>query len=64
MTSVETDPISLANRSASFSVPATVIADAPGVRVREGQVVTVTVRLRPVAGPEPTPTPARRGIRK
>jgi len=64
MTSVETDPISLANRAATFSVPATVIADAPGVRVREGQVVTVTVRLRPVPGPEPTPTPVRRGVRK
>ena len=64
MSSVETDPISLANRSATFSVPATVVADAPGVRVREGQVVTVTVRLRPVPGPEPTPTPVRRSGRK
>jgi YbbR domain-containing protein len=64
MTSVETDPISLANRSATFSVPATVIADAPGVRVREGQVVTVTVGVRPVPGPEPTPTPVRRGVKR
>lgn len=64
MTSVETDPISLANRSATFSVPATVIADAPGVRVREGQVVTVTVGVRPVPGPEPTPTPVRRAVKK
>lgn len=63
MSSVETDPISLANRSASFSVPATVIADAPGVRVREGQVVTVTVRLRPVATPAPSPAPGRKGFR-
>ena len=64
MTAVETDPISLVNRSATFSVPATVVAEAPGVRVREGQVVTVTVRLRPVPGPEPTPTPVRRSGRK
>ncbi len=57
MTSVETDPVSLAGRAASFSVPATVLTDAPGVRVREGQVVTVTVRLREAAPPEPTPSP-------
>jgi antitoxin (DNA-binding transcriptional repressor) of toxin-antitoxin stability system len=36
-------------------VPATVIAEAPGVRVKEGQVVTVTVRLRPVAPAQPSP---------
>src|SRR6185295_5313192 len=63
MKSVETDPISLANRAGSFSVPATVIADAPGVRVREGQVVTVTVNLRPVATPVPSPAPRRRVAR-
>lgn len=54
MISVPTDPVSIADRAADFSIPATVVADAPGVRVREGQVVTVTVRLRPVA-PAPTP---------
>jgi YbbR domain-containing protein len=63
MSSVETDPISLANRAASFSVPATVIADAPGVRVREGQVVTVTVRLRQPPPPEPSPEPTRKARR-
>lgn len=60
MTTVETDPISLADRTASFSVPATVLTDAPGVRVREGQVVTVSVRLRATPRPEPSPRPARR----
>ena len=60
MTSVETDPVSLADRAADFSVPATVLADAPGVRVREGQVVTVTVRLRPAAPAQPTPGPGRK----
>jgi YbbR domain-containing protein len=64
MKAVETDPISLANHASSFSEPATVIADAPGVRVREGQVVTVTVNLRPVAVPEPAPTPPRRANRR
>ena len=63
MKDVETDPILLANRAATFSEPATVIADAPGVRVREGQVATVTVRIRPVPAPEMTPTPARRAKR-
>jgi YbbR domain-containing protein len=60
MKTVETDPILLANRAATFSEPATVIADAPGVRVREGQVATVTVRIRPLPAPETTPTPPRR----
>jgi YbbR domain-containing protein len=60
MNAVETDPISLANRAASFSEPATVIAEAPGVRVREGQVVTVTVHLRAVAVPVVSPAPAPR----
>jgi YbbR domain-containing protein len=61
MTSVQTDPVPLADRAADFSVPATVLADAPGVRVREGQVVTVTVKLRPVAAAQPSPGPGRRG---
>ena len=57
MMSVTTDPISLAERAASFSVPATVLADAPGVRIREGQVVTVSVRIAAPPAP-PTPVPA------
>ncbi|HKA36928.1 MAG TPA: CdaR family protein [Thermoanaerobaculia bacterium] len=59
MTTIETDPIPLADRAASFSMPANVVADAPGVRVREGQVVTVHVRLSSPA-PAPAPTPARK----
>src|SRR5215471_16652313 len=49
MNHVSTDGVSAADRNASFSVPATVRVDAPGVRIREVQVVTVTVRIRPVA---------------
>jgi YbbR domain-containing protein len=64
MTSVETDPVSLAGRTASFSVPATVLTDAPGVRVQEGQVVTVAVRLRETAPPEPTPSPGPEGRKR
>ena len=61
MTSVQTDPVSVAERAADFSVPATVIAEAPGVRVKEGQVVTVTVRLRPAAPAQPSPAPVGKG---
>ncbi|MEO8189083.1 MAG: CdaR family protein [Acidobacteriota bacterium] len=64
MTSVSTDPVSLSERSATFSTPATVVADAPGVRVREGQIVTVTVHLHPVVGVEPMITPAPRPRKK
>jgi hypothetical protein len=59
MASIPTDPVSVADRSESFSIPATVLAEAPGVRVREGQVVTVTVHLRSLATPTPVPPPAR-----
>jgi YbbR domain-containing protein len=64
MTSVSTDPISVAERSASFSVPATVLADAPGVRVREGQIVTVGIHIHALPTTAPPPTPAPRGRRR
>jgi YbbR domain-containing protein len=60
MSSVTTDPISVAERGATFSVPATVLADVPGVRVREGQVVTVNVRIHPLPTATPAPVPAGR----
>jgi len=53
MSGIGTEPISLANRSATFTATTTVLPDAPGVRVREGQIVNVTVRI----GPAPTTTP-------
>ena len=56
MASITTDPVTVAERTDSFSIPATVLADVPGVRVREGQVVTVTVHIRPL--PTPTAVPA------
>ena len=56
-TSLMTDAVSVENRAASFSVPAMVLADAPGVRIREGQVVTVAVRLRALPTPLPTAAP-------
>ena len=59
MKTITTDPVSLEGRDASFSVPATVLADLPGVRVREGQIVTVAVHVRPLARAAPPPTPTR-----
>jgi hypothetical protein len=52
MTGISTEPISLADRSATFSATTTALPNVPGVRVREGQVVHVTVRM----GPAPTKT--------
>lgn len=60
MSSVPTDPVSVDDRSDSFSLPATVLADAPGVRVREGQVVTVTIHVRPIPTATPLPAPSPR----
>ena len=59
MTSVTTDAVSADSRAATFSVPAAVLAEGPGLRIKQGQVVTVTVRLRPIPTPEPTPAPTK-----
>jgi YbbR domain-containing protein len=65
MTSVTTDPISIEQRTGNLSVAATVLADAPGVRVRQGQIVTVVVRLRAASELQmPTPTAPPRGKRE
>ncbi|HEY6064722.1 MAG TPA: hypothetical protein VIY96_01110 [Thermoanaerobaculia bacterium] len=55
MISVSTEPISLAGRSATFSATTTAQPNVPGVRVREGQVVRVAVRIGPSPTPNPTP---------
>ncbi len=60
MAQIRTEPVSIEGRDAPFSVSTTLSAQAPGVRVREGQIVAVRVRIG--ATPEPTPTP--RGRRK
>ncbi|MFY9550429.1 MAG: CdaR family protein [Thermoanaerobaculia bacterium] len=57
MASVRTEPVSVEGRSASFSATTTLASQAPGVRVREGQVVSVRVRVQPA--PQPAPTAAR-----
>jgi hypothetical protein len=55
MTGISTEPVSLAGRFATFSATTTALPNVPGVRVREGQVVHVTVRIGPVATLTPTP---------
>jgi YbbR domain-containing protein len=57
MTGVATEPVALGGRSATFSATTIVLPNVPGVRVREGQVVRVTIRLGPAPGRTPTPTP-------
>lgn len=54
MTSVSTEPVSISGRSATFSTTTIALPNVAGVRVREGQVVRVTVRMAPTR----TPTPA------
>lgn len=56
MRGIGTEPVSLAGRAATFSATTTVLPDAPGVRVREGQIVDVTVRIGPAPGTTPVPT--------
>lgn len=53
---IKTDPVSVEGRDAPFSVATTLSSQAPGVRVREGQLVTVRIRIRAVPAPAPSPT--------
>ena len=61
LVSLPTQPVSVEGRDAPFSETTTLALLAPGVRVREGQLVGVHVIIRPASAPEPTvrPTPAR-----
>ena len=60
---VRTEPVSVAGRRSTLATPASVLADAPGVRVRQAAVATVTVRIVPLPALEPTPAKPR-GKRK
>lgn len=53
LTQVRTEPVSVAGRSSTLATAATVLTDAPGVRVREAAVATVTVRIVVREAPEP-----------
>lgn len=60
MSSLRTEPVSVEGRDESFSTAAPLAVQAPGVRVRQGQVVTVRVRIRPAPTPAPTARPKHR----
>ena len=63
LTALQTEPVSVEGRDASFSAATTVASQPAGVRVREGQLVTVRVRI----GPPPrrrAPTPKPHVTRK
>lgn len=62
MVSLHTEPISVEGREATFSATTTLASQPAGVRVREGQLVTVRVRIR--AAPPPSPTARPRAARK
>ena len=57
LTALRTEPVSVEGRDASFSATTTVASQPAGVRVREGQLVTVHVRIRPSPTPVPTARP-------
>ncbi|HEY3202943.1 MAG TPA: CdaR family protein [Thermoanaerobaculia bacterium] len=60
LAAVRTEPVSVEGRDASFAAPTIVALQAPGVRVREGQVVTVRVRMRLLATTPPAARPKKR----
>jgi len=64
MSSVPTGPISVAGRAVTFSTSAALQPSTPGVRIRQGQFVTVTVRIEAAPTPTPAPTAAPPHSRK
>ncbi|HTY42853.1 MAG TPA: CdaR family protein [Thermoanaerobaculia bacterium] len=64
LSSLPTQPVSIEGRDASFTETTTLVLPAPGVRVREGQLVGVHVKIRPAPAPEPTPKPTPGRTRK
>ena len=63
LTTISTQPVLLDGRNGPFSETTTLALPAPGLRVREGQLVTVRVKIQPALPPEPTVRPTPR-IRK
>jgi YbbR domain-containing protein len=63
MVGLHTEPVPVDGRDATFSATTTLASQPAGVRVREGQLVTVRVHIRPAPPPSPTarPRPARKG---
>ena len=52
VSSLSTVPVSVAGRTGSFSAPAAVVVAGPGLRLKQGLVVTVFVRLEPAPLPD------------
>lgn len=63
LTQVHTEAVSVAGRRTTFTAAVAILADAPGVRLRQAAVAAVTVRIAPALAPEPTPARPR-GKRK
>ena len=59
LTQVRTEPVSVAGRRSTFATAAAVLVDSPGVRLRQGAAVMVTVHIAPALAPEPTPAKPR-----
>ncbi len=57
MVSLKTEPVSVEGRDGSFTATTILAAQPAGVRVRDGQLVTVRVHIRPAPTPLPTPRP-------
>jgi YbbR domain-containing protein len=59
--SLPTQPVSVEGRETSFNETTTLALPAMSIRVREGQLVTVRVKIQSAPTPEPTarPTPGR-----
>jgi hypothetical protein len=62
LTELRTEPVSIEGREAPFSATTTLASQPAGVRVREGQLVTVRVRIR--QSPTPVPTVRPRAARR
>lgn len=64
LSTLPTQPVSVEGRDGPFTETTTLALPAAGVRVREGQVVTVRVKIRPAPPPEPTARPTTGRTRK
>jgi YbbR domain-containing protein len=64
LSTLPTQPVSVEGRDAPFTETTTLALPAAGIRVREGQIVTVRLRIQPAPPPEPTPRPTAARTRK
>jgi YbbR domain-containing protein len=64
LVTLPTQPVSVEGRGESFAETTTLALPAAGIRVREGQTVTVRVVIQPAPPPEPTARPAAARTKK